>query len=376
VNISMASLINENMMDHQQVRKPIAARPMLLFRCRLQVGTVLAKSKPFLFLFKPGSPGWCSYEGIRGILGFGIFFLFLAAEVASQKASGPLVTAPSLKSGVQALFAGDYPKAEAAARSQLKTNSRSPEALVLLARVQMAQGKYQPAYAALRKALISSPSNEEALYFLGKLTSALSQMEYQQLARLAPGSARLRQLTGDHYQASGEIAKAEEEYQAALAADPGLLEIAVELGEMLRTQGRFEDALRYYGQVLEKDPGHFTSLFGAGMCYQALHQVKKTAEFLEQAARAQPGDAETWMALGNAWIAAGNSENAVAALREATRLDPDLRLAHTLLGRCLQQLGRPEEAAREFEKARLLMEKELEQQRQKTRKLFGVPEGK
>lgn len=282
----------------------------------------------------------------------------------------------ALKPGLQALFAGDYPMAEAAALAQLKANPRSPNALVLLARVQMAQGKYQPAYGTLRKALASSPSNVEALYFMGKLTSALSQMEYQQLAQLAPNSARLHQLMGDGFQAAGDSGKAEAEYKTALSVDPGLLEVAAELGEILRTQGRFEDALKYYDQVLEKDPRHFTSLFGAGMCYQALRLNEKVIEFFARAAKVEPGDAQVWVVLGNAWLTAEKPDKAAAALKEASRLEPNLRQAHTLLGRALQQLGQTEQAAQELEKARLLMDKELLQQREKTRKAIGQPEGK
>ncbi len=290
-----------------------------------------------------------------------------------QSAASPEVAAACMREGVQALFAGDYTKAESAARQQLQLDSRSVDALVLLARAQMARGKYPLAFSSLREALDYSPDHVEALYFMGKLTSALSQMEYQQLAQLAPNSGRVRQLMGDSYQAAGDLGKAQDEYRAALLLQPDLLDVALEVAEILRTQGRFDEALKFYSQILERNPRHFPSLYGAGLCHQALQHDDQCIEFFELAARSDPKDAVCRLALGAAFMRKGEPAKAVEALSAAVRLDPLLREAYSLLGGALRMTGQPEQAAQAFEKARLLLKQELESRQERAIKAINAP---
>jgi len=255
----------------------------------------------------------------------------------------------------------------------LAVNSRSVGALVLLARVQMAQGKYQLAFSSLRKALVYSPDHIEALYFMGKLASALSQMEYQRLAQLAPNSSRAHQLMGDSHQATGDLDKAQEEYRTALALQPGLSEVALELAEILRTQGRFEEALKLYLQVLERSPRHFPSLYGAGLCYQALQDNDRSLEFFARAADADPKDATSRFLLGAALMRRQEPGKAVEALTAAVHLDPSLQGAYSLLGRALMMTGQRDLAAQAFEKAKQLLDQELQSRQEKAKKAIDAP---
>jgi tetratricopeptide (TPR) repeat protein len=309
---------------------------------------------------------------MRMIIGLGFFSFLFSGQSLAQKATGSSVTAPNLKLGVQALFAGDYAKAETIARQQLKVAPRSSDALVLLARVQMAQGKYPLAFGSLRKALDNSPSHIEALYFMGKLSGALSQMEYQQLAGLAPNSPRIHQLMGDSYQAAGENEKAEAEYRAALSLQPDLVEVGLDLGDMLRTQRKYEDSLKAYSQILDNKPGDFWSLFGSGMCYQGLQQFSQAANFFQKACEVVPNSALSRLALGNVLLKLGEPDKAAGSLKLAASLDPSLREAYSLLGRALQISGQPEQAAKAFEEAQKLLQLELDQRRVKFRKAFGM----
>jgi Tfp pilus assembly protein PilF len=289
-----------------------------------------------------------------------------------QKALESSAPPPSLKLGVQALFAGEYAKAEAIAQQQLKIAPRSADALVLLARVQMAQGKYSLAFGTLRKALSNAPGHIEALYFMGKLSGALSQMEYQKLAQLAPDGTRLHQLMGDGFQASGELDKAEAEYRAALSGQPDNTEVGLELGDMLRTRQKYEEALQVYSKVLENKPLEFWALFGSGMCHQGLQQFSQAAVFFQKACDVLPDNALSRLALGNIQLKNGETEKAAASLKMAANLDPSLRDAYTLMGKALQLSGQPEQAAKAFEEAQKLLQLELEQRRIKFRTAFGM----
>jgi Tfp pilus assembly protein PilF len=309
---------------------------------------------------------------MRMIIGLVFLSYPFAWQMWSQTISGPSASFPNLKLGVQALFAGEYAKAEAIAQQQLKVAPRSADAMVLLARVQMAQGKYPLAFGTLRKAQAIAPNHTEALYFMGKLSGALSQMEYQQLARLAPDGARIHQLLGDGFQATGELNKAEAEYRAALSRQPDQWEVGLELGDLLRTQQKYEEALQVYSKVLETKPVEFWALFGSGMCHQGLQQFAQAAGFFQKACEAVPDNALSRLALGNVQLKNGEAEKAAASLKMASTLDPSLRDAYALLGKALQISGQPELAAKAFAEAQKLLQLELEQRRIKFRNAFGM----
>jgi tetratricopeptide (TPR) repeat protein len=299
--------------------------------------------------------------------------LLLSGKPLQGQAPSPLQAGASLKGGVQALFAGDHLKAQNTAKRLLAANPRSVEALILLARAQMAQGNYAPAFESLRKALGYSPDNIEALFFMGKLSSALSQMEYQRLARLDPDSGRTHQLMGDSYQAAGNMDKAQEEYKAALAVQPDLRDAGLELAELLRTQGRFEEALKYYLQILDRNPRHYPSLCGAGLCYQALQDDDHALEFFERAAEADPGDAVSRYLIGSAFLRKKEPRKAIDALTAAVHLDPSLQGAYTLLGRAFLMTGQRELAEQAFEKAKQLLRQALQSREERVKKAIDVP---
>ncbi|HYK89419.1 MAG TPA: tetratricopeptide repeat protein [Acidobacteriota bacterium] len=300
-----------------------------------------------------------------------LFLLLPGASLLAQSSRNP-ASPGSLNLGVQALYAGEYAKAEMIARQQLRDHSRSVDALVLLARVQMAQGKYPLAFDTLRKALRQSPDHVDALYFAGKLASALSQLEYRQLVQLAPSSSRVHQLMGDTYQSDGDLEKAQAEYRTALSLQPDLIEVELELAETLRTQGHFEEALKHYTAILTRLPRHFPSLFGTGLCFKGLQEVDKSIKFFGLAAGADPGDAPSRFALGAALIQKGEPGKAVEVLKSAVRLDPSLQGAYSLLGRALQLTGQPEQAALAFKQAQLLADQQLQSRQARMKKALDA----
>lgn len=300
-------------------------------------------------------------------------FLLLPGQPLRGQAASPTRSGALLEGGVQALFAGDHLKAETTAKHLLAGNPRSVEALILLARAQMAQGSYAPAFKSLRKALGYSPDNIEALYFMGKLSSALSQMEYHRLARLVPDAGRTHQLMGDSYQAAGNMEKAQEEYKAALAVQPDLRDAALELAELLRAQGHFEEALKYYLQILDRNPRYFPSLYGAGLCYQALQDDDHTLEFFERAAEADSGDAVSRYFVGSLWLRKKEPQKAIDALTAAVHLDPSLQGAYTLLGRAFLMTGQRELAEQAFEQAKHLLREDLQSRGERAKKAIDVP---
>lgn len=286
------------------------------------------------------------------VLAFGLAFV-AAAEARP---------ADDLAAATRALFAGDYRRAEETAHAAWRDGAGPPEAGVLLARAEMAQGKLDQAYARLRQVLLRAPRHSDALYFLSKLALALSQQTYQRLYALAPNSARVHQLMAESHAAQHDLAGAEAEYRAALRAEPRSVEILTALGDLLRRQSRFEEAAAQYARALTLDPSSYDAAYGLGACRLFRNQPAQAARYFRKALEADPGAAAARLALGDALLRSGDAAAAAQELERAIALEPGMRQAYVLLGRALQRLGKAEAARRAFDKARELSQRELEAQ--------------
>lgn len=288
----------------------------------------------------------------RKLLAFG---LAVVATAVAQPAS-------DLAAASRALFAGDYRRAEETAHAAWQDGAGPPEAGVLLARAEMAQGKLDQAYERLREVLLRAPRHPDALYFLSKLALALSQQTYQRLYALAPDSARVRQLMAESHAAQHDIAGAEAEYRAALRAEPRSVEILTALGDLLRRQSRHEEAAAQYARALALDPSSYEAAYGLGACRLFQNQPIEAARWFRKALATDPGAAAARLALGDALLRSGDAASAAQELERAIALEPQMRQAYVLLGRALQKLGRSEAARRAFDQARELSQRELEAQ--------------
>ena len=157
----------------------------------------------------------------------------------------------TLQSATRALYRGEYDQAATLVENYLQAHPQAVAGKILLARVQIAQGRYDLARQGLEQVLKSDPRNPDALYYLARLSGILSQMEFQRLFQLAPDSARAHQVMGEAYETRNKLEMAEAEYRAALKADPELVEVLVALGELQRHQFKFEEAIKHYSRALE-----------------------------------------------------------------------------------------------------------------------------
>lgn len=280
--------------------------------------------------------------------------LFAAAARAQPEAD--------LVAATRALLAGDYRRAEETARAAWQEGAGAPEAGVLLARAEMAQGKLDQAYQRLRGVLRRAPAHPDGLYFLSKLSFALSQQSYERLYALAPNSARVHQLLAESHAAREDVAAAEKEYRAALRAEPRSVEVLTALGDLLRRQSRYEDAATQYARALALDPSSYDAAYGLGACRLFQNQPAAAVRYFRKALEAEPGAPAARLALGDALLRLGDAASARQELQRALALEPEMRQAYVLLGRAFQKLGKPEEARQAFDKARELGRRELEAQ--------------
>lgn len=293
-------------------------------------------------------------SGLNHVKYFALVLISVLFGVGLPAAGADLTVA------LRALDRGDYLQAAVLARQQLKTQPRSPEARVLLAQAELAQGRPEVAYLELRKALEANPSHLDALYFQAQVCLILSQLERQKLFELAPESARVHQLMAEAARAQQDLATAEQEYRAALKADPNLVEVLVELGDLLRSQFRFDEAIEFYSRATEISPRNYAGWYGLGAAFLYKEEPERAAKYFRKALEADPESPAARLALGDALLRIGEPAQAILELQRATQLAPEMRQAFTLLARAHNRLGQREPAQEALRRAEEISRREKE----------------
>lgn len=96
------------------------------------------------------------------------------------------------------------------------------------------------------------------------------------------------------------------------------------------------------------------SLFQRGVAFLREQHPAQAAMLLAQALRLEPGKNSIREALGRAEFALGMHQHAAERFRDLVGDAPDNDYAHYALGRCLLELGRPDEARAHLRLARAL----------------------
>ena len=291
-------------------------------------------------------------------------FLLMPLTMATVRSQGQ---APSstLTETTRALYGGDYPLAIQLAEKHLGKYPRDVPMRVVLARVELAQGKLQEAFDELQKALAVEPKNIDALYYLSLVSRELSQREYQRLFSMAPDSARVHQLLAEAAQAAENSSKAEEEFHNALEVNPHSVEIATELAELKRSQSKFDEAIAFYMQAERNGPLTYDVAYGLGACYIYKQDYPQAIEWLRKAVALAPESTAGRFALGNALFQDGQVAAAIPELKAALRQEPRMKQAYFLLGRAYSKIGRHEEARAAIKKLDELNRSEVPEQGKK-----------
>jgi tetratricopeptide (TPR) repeat protein len=193
-----------------------------------------------------------------------------------------------------------------------------------------------------------------------------------------------------------DLDAAEAEVRLCLARDDSDVAAGVRLAEILLRKARIEsdavhaiEAERVLKAVLEHEPGEYSALKRLGAVYLSQHRFQQAADLAARAIAVDPQDAWNYGVLGDASVELGRYEDGFAAFDTMVRLRPDaasyarvayahelqgrldaalrhMRMAleatsahdpeslawhHAQVGSLLFQMGRLDEAAREFAQA-------------------------
>jgi Flp pilus assembly protein TadD len=139
--------------------------------------------------------------------------------------------------------------------------------------------------------------------------------------------------------------------------------LSLDAGREMDKAGNDDGALDQYERVLALDPSNFTALRRLCVLYDrrgGKDDFKKAEELYRKVAKVRPNDADVWSDWGYSLYLRTDKENckdnwaeAEKKLRRALQLNPQHARAHSNLGLVLGQMGRYDEAYREFRAAQL-----------------------
>ena len=214
--------------------------------------------------------------------------------------------------------------------------------------------------ARLRAAVIAAPADAAAHRRLAVALHAagrkLESIEYFEAAlQLDPGPRSLFDL-GRAYASVSRYTEAEAAYKQVLALAPGNARALNNLGNLALKRGRHDRAIDYYRQAIEADLDYLLAYFNLGDALtNAGLQREAYAVFLTIVDRtpSSPFEQRVYndaiVRLASLAISLGNPRQAEELLVQLLAAAPDHSAAHYARGQALLQLGREEEAGREFE---------------------------
>ena len=225
----------------------------------------------------------------------------------------------------------------------------------------------------LERALGVDPADAAVLYSLGFAYLRLGKLAelrdiINRLSESTAGAAASRLLNGQALLAGFEFERALVELEAAEQLKPDLPRLSYSLGLAYLKLGRNKDAITKFEKELSRTPRDFSTLYYLAYLYEAENQLDAAQARLAVALTLEPQSAEANALVGKILIRQGKRAEALVPLQKAVEnapLDPEKRYQ---LARLYQQLGRRQEAEREFAEVQRLKSEQLKTDRARTPK--------
>lgn len=334
----------------------------------------------------------------RGLTGLCLFIFFLCAAVCGLAQQSPRTDFPGkdLDRAEALMGEGKHDQAIALLSALAQKDPRAPGLEAKLGKAYYEKRDYQQAVIHLQRALEQRPDDGESTqllglsyHLLGRLPQAIPLLEKvqswlprpdvtasyllginyiqtYQYDKARAAFAKMFSVPADSPRAHLVLAqmmlrqefedKAVPELQRALELDPRLPMAHFILGEIYLYKSNFQLALDEFRKEIELNPILWLVYWRMADAYTRLENWNEAERALKQAIWLNQNFTGPYILMGKVQLKKGDAQLAAGFLERALKMDPNNYLAHYLLGTAYKQLGRVQEANREFELTRTLRE--------------------
>jgi tetratricopeptide (TPR) repeat protein len=259
--------------------------------------------------------------------------------------------------GVAYYHADDYPHAIerlTAVRGKLTRDTLQwREATQVLGLSLYVTGRYADAIPLLEDTRAWAPGNLELGYVLGQAYIQTRQPDRARVAlaqtfAVPPDSAAAHVVNAQMMLRLELEPLAEAELKQALAKDPKTLRANYLLGQLALFRGRLDESIALTSNEVALNPSDAMALSQLGDAYTRASRTDEAIATLQKSMWLNPYYSAPYILLGRLYMKKEQPATAEGMLRRGIEYDPNNRSAHYLLGQLLQQLGRAEEARKEF----------------------------
>ncbi len=214
--------------------------------------------------------------------------------------------------------------------------------LLALARVRNLQGNSEGALALALRAKSIAPQDASVLYTVGVLCLQMDLNKdatgnLERAAELNPNESTLYALASAHI-ANRDFPEAIKIYQQLHQAAPNNAQFSYALGASYFLEGDSDSAQAAFEESMAAQPGQVESVYYLGLLADRRGDKEKSVELFKTVIERQPDHARAHIALGLEYRSLGRLTDAKAELETATRLDPSSQKAHYQLGLVLAAL--------------------------------------
>ena len=196
------------------------------------------------------------------------------------------------------------------------------------------------------------PSDPEILFMATHVYSDLAARTSQELMDAAPNSPLVVEINAEKFEKQGEWKKAIAEYRVLLTREPRMPGIHNRIGQIIltlpATPTSNNEARKEFEQELKVYPQNAGAEYFLGELDRKGGHLPPAIEHFRNATKINAGLPEPYFGLGRCLLDSDRAADAVGPLETAARLAPANPTIHFTLAHAYQELGRKEDAAREF----------------------------
>jgi len=221
------------------------------------------------------------------------------------------------------------------------------------------------------------PHDPEILFMATHVYSDLSARSSKELMDTAPDSFLVVDINAENFERQGDWKKAVAEYRVLLAREPKMPGIHARIGQIIltlpATATSNDEARKEFEQELKLHPQNASAEYFLGELARKSGQLPQAIEHYRNATRLNPGLPEPHFGLGRCLLDSDRAADAVGPLETAAKLAPENPTIHFTLAHAYQELGRKDDAAREFALQKSTAAKIQQNTETVKRNVSGVP---